>query len=110
MVESLHNLVAHHQSIKAELILLLETDADPTTESIEKLDHSLDEAFQKIISMELQDGADILERIRFVIGEITEICESGALAKTLTDRLYEDACNLNPDILNSGSDAKYGSS
>jgi len=94
MTGKLDELVKRHNLVRIKLEKLLATEDDLTRESITELDQSLEALFQNIMMIELSDDAEKLTRIRFAIAEIAAICENSILAKTLTDRIFDDARDL----------------
>ncbi|MEM7068308.1 MAG: hypothetical protein AAF478_05425 [Pseudomonadota bacterium] len=92
--QMLRELIIRHTTIRVQIEQLLETETDLTHDAMAELDSLLESNFQEIMTMNLDSDSEKLERIQFAIAEISAICENGALAKTLTDRIYKDASSI----------------
>ena len=110
MAGQLGKLIIRHQLAKEELVRALDFEAEPSLESIASLDQSLEKLFQEILSMNLIDSHEKLERMRFAIGEINEFSERSELVRKLTDCMYKDACELVGDENAIDSKLKSGNS
>ena len=110
MTGQLGKLIIRHRLAKEELVRALDSETEPSLDSIASLDRTLEKLFQEILSMNLIDSHEKLERMRFAIGEIDEFSERSELVRKLTDCMYKDACELVGEENAIDSKLKSGSS
>ncbi len=93
-LSNLDRLILEHAKIKQQIVDILSGSQDVTQNQIQDLDSALSRTCDQILTMELSTDEEHIDRMKFIISEIHEICEDSALARHYTSSLLQDANKL----------------
>lgn len=94
MAANIQDLIARFQHTERELAEAIASSSQSSQDAILKLDKMLVIQFDQLIEMELNDGNDLMKRIRFLTKRLEEIPGSGRMSDQISQKILTDVNTL----------------